>query len=88
MSAPANPLDLLAAQLAQTILGAASDATREPFAVGVVSAVDGSNNATVDWRGDSYVLQRIAGAYPTPLVGDVVLLARPKDQLIILGKIA
>lgn len=84
MTAP-NPLGLLAAQLAQTILAAAQDANTEAWAVGVVTNVDASSNATVSWRGGSLVVKRNANY--TPVVNDVVLMAHPKDQLVIVCKI-
>jgi hypothetical protein len=85
MSAPTNPLDLFAAQLTQTVLAAIRDAATDPWAVGVVTDVDGSGNATVDWRGTAITPKRLA-TY-TPVVGDVVLMARWRDQLTVHGKI-
>lgn len=81
---PTDPVEPLAAQLTQAILGAVTSGQREPFAVGVVTAVI-SGNATVSWNGGSYTPRRNSGY--TPVVNDVVLMARPKDQLIILCSI-
>lgn len=80
-----SPVAGFAADLAQTILGTVADRDREPWATGVITNVDATGTATVSWRGGAYTVKRNANY--TPVVNDVVLMARPKDQLIILCKI-
>ena len=76
------------AKLTQTILDATDAARTEAWGVGKVTAVTpraGFALATVEWRGGSYQVPYLSSY--SPAVGDVVLLARPTDQLVIVGRI-
>jgi hypothetical protein len=81
-----NALDTFVAN----VLAASSDQP-SPWAVGKVSAVtvgggaDGADLVTVTWNGTD--VQVAHGAHYTPVVGDVVLMARHRSQLAVVMRL-
>jgi hypothetical protein len=78
-------VSLPAAALTQAILAAAKAGQSNPFAIGVVTASPDGGPITVTW-GESVVEASRLDSY-APSVGDVVFMARPTNQLVILGRI-